>query len=111
MTNVVHLIQRPEQKGNAVEIDRRVSIREPATGECSTLQLADPHFAQHLAVVAHDSARVELDGDPPVRALTDLLGTSAHLAHPTGTIRRHRGNLDFDGLCRRVSAHEQRQGH
>ena len=57
----VDLFERAEQERDAVEIQRAVALAEPAGRERAALQLADADLAQHLRVVAHDAARIELD--------------------------------------------------
>jgi hypothetical protein len=105
-THGIDLVERTEQQRNAVEIQRTVTLAEPAGREGPALQLTDANLAQDLRVVAHDAAGIELDRYAAVGSTGHLFGAGAHLLHPARAVGGDGGDLDVDGL-RRQARHRQ----
>ena len=70
--NVVHLVVAVEEKRHLQGENIGVDDSESLTGQASSLQLADAHFAQQHVVVSLDPPGIDLETDGPV-------GLSAHL--------------------------------
>ena len=94
-THIVYFRLGIEEQRQAVDVDIRIDVPETTGRKRGAVQLADADLAQHLAVVAHDPAPVELDPHPAVGALGDLRGPFPHGLHPAGILRREGGDLEF----------------
>ena len=98
----------PEQQRDPVQVQRAVALTEASCCEGAALQLADANLPQHLRVVAHDAAGVELEHHAAAGALVDLLGPGAHLLHPARAVGRDGRDLDVDGVRRTCGEREHR---